>query len=184
MLAIELDEARILELMAAGSPLRAHMASLDETAAEHLVEVFVERYRQERAGLARPFPGVPELLADLHARDVRIGVATSKLRDDARSELAGTGLEEHVDVLVAFEDTEEHKPSPAPQMEALRRLRVHGGVAVGDLPTDVVSARAAGLRPLAVGWGYGSEEALRAAGAEKVCQSVAELAEAIESRLR
>lgn len=179
VLAIELDEAQILELMATGSPLRAHMANLDETMADRLVDVFVERYRAERAELARPFPGIPELLADLHARDVRIGIATSKLRYDACSELAATSLDEHVDVLVAFEDTEEHKPSPAPQLEALRRLGADGGAGVGDLPTDVRSAAAAGLRPLGVGWGYGSEESLRAAGAEKVCRTVAELAKAL-----
>lgn len=183
VLAIELDEARILELMAAGSPIREHMAHLDEEAADRLVEVFVERYRQQRADLAQPFAGVDELLACLRDRDIRIAVVTSKLRDDAVPELAATRLEEYVEVLVTFEDTNQHKPSPAPQLEALRRLGASGGVGVGDLPSDIASARAAGLRALGVSWGYGSVQGLREAGAERVCETAADLEKAIQERL-
>jgi pyrophosphatase PpaX len=183
VLALELGEERILELMATGSPIRAHMAGLDELAADRLVEVFVERYRQEREGLAQAFPGIGELLERLRARAVPIAVVTSKLRDDAVHELAATGLQEYVHVLIAFEDTDEHKPSPAPQLEALRRLGVSSGVGVGDLPSDILSARAAGLRSLGVSWGYGSAEALREAGAERVCGTAAELDEAIRQSL-
>jgi len=37
--------------------------ALDQAAADQLVEVFVDRYRIEREGLARPFPGMLELVA-------------------------------------------------------------------------------------------------------------------------
>jgi phosphoglycolate phosphatase-like HAD superfamily hydrolase len=183
VLAVELDEARILELMSTGSPIRTHMAHLDELAADSLVEVFVERYRREREGLARAFPGVSELLERLRDEGIAIGVVTSKLRDDAVAELAATGLDQLVDVVIAFEDTDEHKPTAAPQRAALAALGADQGVGVGDLPSDVVSARAAGLRALAVEWGYGSGSALREAGAEAVCRTAAELAQALEERL-
>jgi phosphoglycolate phosphatase-like HAD superfamily hydrolase len=62
VLAMELEEERVLELMGTGMPIRQHMALLDENSADRLVEVFVELYRVEREGLARPFPGVVELL--------------------------------------------------------------------------------------------------------------------------
>jgi pyrophosphatase PpaX len=173
VLALELEEARILELMATGSPIRAHMARLDEAAADVLVDVFVDHYRREREGLARVFPGMEALLRDLRGGGIAVGVVTSKLRDDTLSELEATGL--HVDVVIAFEDTDEHKPAAGPHLEALRRLGAEGGVGVGDLPSDVRSARAAGLTALAVSWGYGDRAALRDAGAELVCDSADEL---------
>ena len=175
MLALDLEEARILELMATGAPIRAHMARLDEAAADVLVASFVAHYRREREGLARPFPGMTALLSRLRDRGVPIGIVTSKLREDAVAELAATGFEECVDVVVAFEDTDEHKPAAAPQLVALRRLDTEGGVGVGDLPSDVVSARRAGLGALGVSWGYGDAKALLEAGAEHVCDTPDEL---------
>ena len=44
VLGTELEHARILELVATGVPIPAHMAHLDDAAADQLVEVFVERF--------------------------------------------------------------------------------------------------------------------------------------------
>jgi pyrophosphatase PpaX len=183
VLALELEESRVLELMATGSPIRTHMALLDEAAADLLVEVFVARYRQEREGLARAFPGVPRLLQHLRNRGVPVAVVTSQLREDAVTELAATGLDRWIELVIAFEDTDEHKPAAAPQFAALRSLGVDEGIGIGDLPSDIESALAAGLRAVAVAWGYGNVAALRAAGAERVCATPADLIEALEQRL-
>jgi pyrophosphatase PpaX len=183
VLTLELEEARVVELMATGLPIRAHMAHLDESAADILVESFVAHYRREREGLAQPFPGMRDLLRDLREHGVGVAVVTSKLREDSVAELAATGLDESVELVVAFEDTDEHKPAATPHLEALRRLGADGGVGVGDLPNDVLSARAAGLGALAVSWGYGEPEALRKAGAECVCDTAEELAQALQRRV-
>jgi phosphoglycolate phosphatase-like HAD superfamily hydrolase len=45
----KLEEARVLELMETGMPIRAHMALLDEPYADRLVDVFVEHYRETRS---------------------------------------------------------------------------------------------------------------------------------------
>jgi pyrophosphatase PpaX len=115
VLEVELEEGRVLELMSTGVPIRAHMALLDESAADRLVAVFVERYRLEREAFARPFPGMVELLARLRSAGMGVGVVTSKLKQDALIELRATGLSEYIDVVIAFEDTDEHKPAPTPQ---------------------------------------------------------------------
>jgi pyrophosphatase PpaX len=183
VLGLELEEARILELMAIGSPIRNHMANLDDAAADLLVEAFVAHYRKQREGLARAFPGMKRLLKRLRDQGVPIAVVTSKLREDAVAELAATGVDECVEVVVAFEDTDVHKPAAAPHLLALEALGASGGVGVGDLPGDVLSARAAGLNALGVGWGYGDSSALRQAGAEVVCQTAAQLDAALNERL-
>jgi phosphoglycolate phosphatase-like HAD superfamily hydrolase len=159
------------------------MTHLDDAAADLLVEVFVARYRQEREGLARAFPGVRRLLQHLRNRGVPVAVVTSKLREDVVTELAATGLDEWIELVIAFEETDEHKPAAAPQLAALRSLGVDEGIGVGDLPSDIESARAAGLRAFAVAWGYGDVAALRAAGAERVCVTPAALTKAVKERL-
>lgn len=179
----ELEEARVLELMETGMPIRAHMALLDEPSADRLVEVFVERYRCEREGLARPFPGMLELVGLLRSAGVGVAVVASKLRADSLAELAATGLLDRVDVVVSFEDTDVHKPDPAPQLAALRALGASGGVGVGDLPTDMKSARAAGLAAVGVSWGYGAVPSLLAAGAACVCDAAEQLERELRAQL-
>lgn len=183
MLEVHVDEARVLELMSTGMPIRAHMALLDESAADRLVDVFVERYRLEREGFARPFPGMVELLRRLRSAGVGVGVVTSKLKQDALIELRSTGLSEYIEIVVAYEDTDEHKPAPTPQREALRLMSTNAGVGVGDLPSDVASARAAGLAAIGVSWGYGARSALIDAGAECICDSAEELERELRARL-
>jgi pyrophosphatase PpaX len=177
VLGLRLDEARVLELMRTGLPIRRHMALLDESLAGALVDAFVAHYRTARDGLVRPFPGMTELLARLRQDGVAVAVVTSKLRPDAAAELEATGLQGDVDLLVAFEDTDEHKPSAAPQLEAMRLAGASDGVGVGDLPSDIASFRAAGLLAIAVSWGYGVPDALVKAGADCVCADAAELHE-------
>jgi phosphoglycolate phosphatase-like HAD superfamily hydrolase len=178
-----LEKSRVLELMRTGLPIRRHMGLLDESLAGALVDAFVAHYRIARDGLVRPFPGITELLARLHQSDVAVAVVTSKLRPDAVAELEATGLQGHVDVLVAFEDTDEHKPSAAPQLEAMRLVGATDGLGVGDLPTDIASFRAAGFPAIAVTWGYGVPEALVEAGADCVCTDAAELEHEVMTRL-
>jgi pyrophosphatase PpaX len=107
---------------------------------------------------------------------------TSKLRDDALAELAVTALDAQIDALVAFEDTSKHKPYPDPNLKALAALNANAGIGVSDLPTDLASARAAGLEAIGVSWGYGTATALLNAGAACVCDTVAALAREIERR--
>ena len=175
VLGIRLSEDEIHRLMATGLPLRTVMRSLDQDAADRLVDAFVLHYRRERADLVRTFPGMIKLLTTLRSRGHPIAVVTSKLRDEALADLSATAMDGLVDVLVAFEDSTEHKPHPEPVVRAFDSLPATGGVVIGDLPTDITSARAAGLPAIGVGWGYGTVEALLDAGAERVCDSAHEL---------
>jgi pyrophosphatase PpaX len=180
---MRLDETRIVELMKRGMPLRERMACIEPTAAVELTHAFLERYRPERERVV-PFEGMPDLFARLQRRGVRLAIVSSKLREDVLAELAASGLDRYVDAVVAYEDTAEHKPSPAPHLEAMRLLESVWGVGVGDVPTDIVSIRAAGLAAFGVSWGFGDAEGLLDSGAVAVCGSVGELDRALEERLR
>lgn len=130
---------------------------------------------QHHDELIRPYPGVSELLSDLTARGVAIGVATSKGRHGAEHSLAV--LELPLEVTVAMEDTDSHKPDPAPVLLALERL---GGtptdaVYVGDAVVDVQAAKAAGMSSIAVTWGAGDPDALAAAAPTGIATTADEL---------
>ena len=59
------------------------------------------------------------------------------------------------DVIVTCDDTDRHKPDPAPVLHALALLDAPaaGAVYVGDAPYDVRAGRAAGVATAAAMWG-------------------------------
>jgi len=129
-------------------------------------------------------PGMQELLLALRAEGVRIGLATAKRR--ATIEIAFRylpQLEGLFDTIVSSDDTERHKPDPAPLLLALERLGAEAGdgAYVGDSPFDVEAARAAGLRSIAVTWGgIHDRERLGAVGPDAIASTTLELLAALE----
>ena len=160
-----------------GQPLPGQMAALVEMEyggqgeADGLARELLESYRlhneEHHEALIRKFPNVEEPLARLRRAGIKIAVVTSKRRHSVEMAIKTfPELGEVSDHFVTMEDTEEHKPHPAPLLRGLELLGdvpVSEAAYVGDSPHDVQAARAAGLTSVAVGWGAFSEEALRAA---------------------
>ncbi|MFV0462454.1 MAG: HAD-IA family hydrolase [Nostocoides sp.] len=100
-------------------------------------------------------PGMADALADLSRHGIRMGVVSSKATATVRLGLRAVGLDHLIDVLAGLDDTDRHKPDPAPLVCAATRLGVAPGECayVGDADVDVLAARAAGMAAIGVTWG-------------------------------
>jgi beta-phosphoglucomutase len=100
----------------------------------------------------RIYPGIAALVQRLR-HHARLAVVSTTWRANIETVLHATGLADAFEVVVAKEDVATPKPDPACYRLALARLRVPAAAAVAleDSPTGLASARAAGLRPIAVG---------------------------------
>ena len=149
--------------------------------ADELYATYLQWNADNTERLIRGYDGVREVLADLRASGVRVGVATSKRRESAQQAMDILGLSEHVEDLVAMEDTERHKPDPTPILLCLERLGrgSNDAVYVGDAVVDVLAGKAAGVDTLAVTWGAGTTEALYGVRPTVVAQDAAGLREAL-----
>ena len=96
-------------------------------------------------------------LDELVDRGVPVGVCTSSGREHLAHILDRPELRGRFGARVAREDTDEHKPLPAPYLLAAERLGVDPGrcVVIEDTPVGIASGRAAGMRVVAVDRGYG-----------------------------
>jgi phosphoglycolate phosphatase-like HAD superfamily hydrolase len=127
--------------------------------------------------LAHPLADLGTLFETLHARGIRVAVATSDDRGPTEATIAGLDLAALVDGIVCADDGLPIKPAP----DALLHLCGLLGVApartaiVGDSPADLQMGRAAGAG-LVVGVlsGVGVREEL-APYADVILQSIAEL---------
>jgi N-acetyl-D-muramate 6-phosphate phosphatase len=100
------------------------------------------------------FPGIAELLHELAARDIRWGIVTNKSTRFTEEIVAALNLQPDC---VACGDTTPHlKPHPASLLHAAEQLELAPADCcyLGDDLRDIKAARAAGMRPIAVDWGY------------------------------
>lgn len=127
---------------------------------------FREKYwklYKENLESASTFQGIKELLEELRRRGYKIGIATSLPENYARSGLQATGIEEMVDCVVAYHDTERHKPHPEPVIKAARKLGLspQETIYIGDRPDDIEAGKNAGAYTGAAIGGLGRNERKR-----------------------
>jgi pyrophosphatase PpaX len=137
-----------------GTPLREQMSALHPARVDELVAVYRERNARRHGDLLRPYPGVDAMLAGLRRRGHALGIVTSKMRDAVELGMQHVPLG-RFDVVVTCEDTDRHKPDPAPVLHALAALAAPpaGAVYVGDAPYDLRAGREAGVATAAAMWG-------------------------------
>ncbi|GAB1641501.1 HAD family hydrolase [Krasilnikovia sp. MM14-A1259] len=124
-----------------------------------------------------PVPGVRELLDHLHEAAMPVCVASSGTPGEIKARLDATGLAGYFDNRCFSATMVDHgKPAPDLFLLAARRLGVPPArcLVIEDSPYGVKGAKAAGMTVL----GYASlaaDEALMAAGAERVIHSMADV---------
>jgi HAD superfamily hydrolase (TIGR01509 family) len=113
----------------------------------------------EREGLA-PYPGILDALDALSK--VPLGVFTNADRGNARILLGAAGIANRFGAVVGADAVAPRfKPEPDGLLLACERLGVDSGrsVYVGDGPLDAETARRAGARSVAAGWGHQLDDA-------------------------
>ena len=143
---------------------------------DRVLPLYLEAYRERLLDTTRLYPGVPEALAELAASARPLAVLTNKPGDLSRTILNGLGVGSRFARIWGAGDVPARKPDPA----GLRALLAELGAAaeeawlVGDSPTDVETARAAGVRAAGVAWGF-DVNGLRAAAPDRFLDNPREL---------
>ena len=147
-----------------GTPLRPQLARYTDDPSEvaAMAATYRAHNREHHDRLVTPYAGISEVVRQLVARGVNLGVVTSKNGVATRHGLRHCGLEGLFGVIVTEDDTTEHKPLPAPVVEALSRLdsSPDDAVFIGDSPWDCAAGKAAGVSTAAALWGPFARAAL------------------------
>ncbi len=152
---------------------------------QQAVRTYVEEYEHSHAQLCpAPFPGVPELLADLRGRGVRIGLVTGKGRQTALISLRKLGLLELFDEVRAGSPTGDVKAEQIAELLELFQVAPGRSAYLGDTASDVRASRAAGVRALAAAWAPAADvPALKVERPDELFRSFAELARWVDGWL-
>jgi AHBA synthesis associated protein len=124
------------------------------------------------------FDGVVELLLTLRTRGLKLAIATGKSGPRARSLLDKLGLLPFFAHVIGSDEVARPKPAPDMVLQALELLDVPAerAIMVGDAPTDLASARGAGVTSAAALWAPPDDVGeLLAAGPDVVLRRPADL---------
>ncbi len=154
---------------------RAHIDEAEER--------FHTYYEAELGTAVTIVAGIAEVIDHARSLGWKVGVFTGKGRRSAEFTLKELGLWERVEHLVSSDDVARPKPDPEGVFQAARVLNVPVAriVLAGDSPGDVQAGRAAGARTASVLWAAFRPDRLRDAGADFVCEQVADLHAAIDA---
>ena len=138
--------------------------------AEQAVRDFRERYVPIGLYESRPFPGLKDLLRDLHAAGYRLAVTTSKPQVLAEELLRRGDLHDLFDCICGAAEEGEGNAKWQVLRRAMERLHAPEGesVLIGDTKYDVAGAKRCGIPCIGVGYGYAAEGELEQAGADAV----------------
>lgn len=139
------------------------------------LEAYWKWYRELHAMCPKPFEGMKEILDGLREQGVFVGMVTGKGKVSADISLERFGLEKY------FVDSEYGWEFGPRKPEGIRALLERNGLDaaktmyVGDSPSDVGSARKAGVGIIAAAWAEEAQtEVLRRLEPDYLCESVGE----------
>ncbi len=139
-------------------------------------------YGQNCTVWTAPYPQMPEVLAELDTRGVRMAVITNKFEGFARDILSQLRLIDCFETILGGDTLGKGRAKPAPDPINAARARCGGGTMayVGDSSWDVMAARAAGVPVIVAGYGFNDMPA-HELGGDAVIDSPARLIPLLES---
>jgi phosphoglycolate phosphatase len=154
----------------------AELALPQEARKEQTIRTVGNRARQLmedqpfEESLAKPYPGIRELLAELQARKVATAVLSNKPDSVLRRLMANLFPQHTFSSVCGLRPGAPPKPDPSSVWELLADigLNPHEAILMGDSEIDMETARNAGCYPLGVSWGFRSRATLEASGAARI----------------
>lgn len=104
----------------------------------------------------RPYPGIPQLLCQLHRNGVLLAVASNKFQEGAEYLVKKYFPDIPFVAIIGNRPGFPLKPDPAIVAEILHKACVNDQsiFMIGDSPTDMKTAENAHINAIAVSWGY------------------------------
>ena len=147
---------------------------------------FLTLYEAELGQYSEPYPGLVELIAELHGAGVSWGVVTNKLERFAAPLMKRMPFDPPAGAVI----TPDHVAQPKPDPEAILLACKHLGASpkhslfIGDHLRDIEAGKSAGCYTIAAAYGYlAAEESASLWGADAVALSSKHLADLIRGQL-
>lgn len=136
---------------------------------QDILFAFKKHYSENMNVKTKPYPGIREALLQFQSAGVSMAVLSNK-PDTYTKELVACHFPEiHFQFVIGESEAFPKKPDPFSLLFVIEKMNTDPSstLMIGDGETDIETAIAAGVKPIAVLWGFRSKKELRKAGARK-----------------
>jgi len=151
--------------------------SRDAKTINRLVELINREYELRWRQHSFPYPGIPELLDALTAKQVKMAVLSNKAHNFTEEMVKQMLAKWHFNAIYGAGSQAPKKPDPQSTLQISRELGipVTEFVFVGDTDIDMKTATAAGMYPVGALWGFRTAAELKNSGARLLISHPLEL---------
>lgn len=142
-----------------------------------VLEDYRTAYQKNPLHLVEPYPGIVDMLHDLHRLGVRLAVLSNKPDDLAHHIVQQLFGESIISVCLGQREDIPQKPDPAGVHRILQQLGISPEhcLYAGDSGVDMRTGKAAGTFTVGVTWGFRSIEELQENGADMLAHHPREI---------
>lgn len=149
----------------------------DEALIQTCLDEFKKDYAQHWDVETSVYPGIPELLDAACARGIKLAVLSNKPHEFTRNCAERFLSKWTFDVVLGQQPSIPQKPDPAGAFAIAKQMKIAPSAFcyVGDSAVDMRTARAAGMFPIGVLWGFRRSDELEAGGAAAIVSEPLEI---------
>ena len=148
----------------------------DEVTLKKVRELYFEYYNAHSGECTRPYDGISELLTELRAKGIKLGVVSNKI-DFMTQIVAKEYFGDVFDCVTGQRVGVPIKPDPAMVFEVMKTFGVTADecIFVGDSDVDALTGKNSGAFMVGVLWGFRDEKELMENGADVVISEPSQL---------
>jgi len=156
----------------------------DDETVERCREIIRAKYAKCWADNTKPYPGVPEMLAELESRGVPMTVLSNKPHPATRRVVDGFFPDCGFRIVRGALPSVPIKPDPAGAIHIAEELNIppERFVYLGDTNTDMLTAVAAGMFPVGALWGFRTAGELTENGARALVKTPQEVVDLFNTK--
>jgi len=141
------------------------------------VKAMVDEYGKRWDNKTRPYEGIPEMLDDLARLGIRMSILSNKPHEFTLKVVNRFLSSWEFECVFGEREGVPKKPDPTAAFEiaGIMGVPVERFLYIGDSATDMETAKAAGMYPAGVKWGFRKAEELLSAGAKRIIETPQEL---------
>lgn len=141
------------------------------------LEIMAEHYSRTWHENAVLYPGISEMLDKLMMKKIKIAVLSNKPQEFLNEFVKLLLSKWDFEIVIGGRSNYPLKPNPTSTLEIIKKLDISPDevALVGDGDADIKTALAAGIKPIAVTWGFRTIEEQKEVGADIFINSPEEL---------
>ncbi len=155
-----------------------NMGEREAMLSKTIIETYKSYFKSEEAGsLVKIFPDASRILSGLRDKGYALAIFTNSAKATIKRDLADVGIEKF-SLILSEEDVKQKKPSGEGILKAMKELNFspEHTYYVGDAVSDIMAAKDAGCKSIAVLWGMGTRRILEKAKPDYIFNDIKEMA--------